>query len=179
MLCPKEDKGASSGLLIDAVLNIRICLVLCPKADKGASLGLLIVAGLNISICVVLCPKADKGASSGVLIVAVLNIQTQTQTQTQHRHNTDRQTDRHLFALIASREGVYCLPLGTDSDSDSDQETMGVYGKLRARKCIHKEFFLDFLRELESMDPPPSKEETWPPLPMDPPSRKKKHGPGH
>ena len=50
-------------------------------------------------------------------------------------------------------------------------------GLRQARKCIHIEFFLDFLRELESMDspcacqctPPHSKEETWPPLPMPPP----------
>ena len=57
-----------------AVLSIRICLVLCPKADKGASSGPLIVAVLSIRICLVLCPKADKGASSGPLIVAVLSI---------------------------------------------------------------------------------------------------------
>ena len=57
MLCPKADKGASSGLLIVAVLNIRTCLVLCPKADKGASPGFWIVAVLNIRICL-LGPKA-------------------------------------------------------------------------------------------------------------------------
>ena len=40
----------------------------------------------------------------------------------------------------------------------------------QARKCIHKEFFLDFLRELESMDPPCACQWT-------PPLRKKKHAP--
>ena len=54
---------------------------LVPKADNGASSGLLIVAVLNIRIGLVLCPKADKGASSGLLIVAVLNTQIQTHTQ--------------------------------------------------------------------------------------------------
>ena len=58
----------------------------------------------------------------------------------------------------------------------------------QARKCIHKEFFLDFFYENSSQwtprvrvnGPPPSKEETWPPLPMPPPpSQKKKYGPGH
>ena len=81
MLCPKADKGASSGLLIFAVLNIRTCLVLCPKADKGASSGLWIVAVLNIRICL-LGPKAgvfaDQEPQSGcafsnLFLIKILN----------------------------------------------------------------------------------------------------------
>ena len=45
---------------------------------------------------------------------------------------TDRQTDRDLSTLIGSRQGVYWLPLGTDSCSDNAQETKGVYGTLYA-----------------------------------------------
>ena len=59
-------------------------------------------------------------------------------------------------------------------------------GLRQARKCIHIEFFLDFLRELESMDSPcacqwtpPFERRNMAPLANAPPPPPARHGPGH